>query len=76
MTDDIYNRRPCKLCGKPVIMVQDEAGKWQCLDEKAPCYMLTAEDGGTCRRLINAHVSHFATCSHANAFSKKGKATT
>ncbi len=61
---------PCKGCGKPVVFVRDAAGKTQILDPRAPCWIVDAN--GIAQRVQNAMVTHFATCSKANDFSKKG----
>ena len=65
-------RSKCK-CGKTIIWGQDEdTGAKIPLDAVAPTYRRVDP---TSDRIVraNALVSHFATCSHANEFSKKGK---
>lgn len=66
----------CK-CGKKIFFAKDENGKTQVLDLVAPVYVCEGTDlnaTGTVRRLPFAYVSHFATCSAADEFSrKKGK---
>ena len=63
----------CKGCGKKVIFAKDENGKRQILDAVAPCYALRLVGKNLCFRSEGTYVSHFATCSAANQFSKNKK---
>jgi hypothetical protein len=68
--------RPCKLCGRPIIFARnDVTGGIIPLDIKAQTYV--TDGRGKCKpaksRTAYVFVSHFATCSHANEFSHKGK---
>lgn len=73
----------CKGCQKEVVFLKDENGKTQILDAKAPVYAvkevtIPVEQSGLvlhkkekrCVRVKDAFVTHFATCSHADQFSK------
>lgn len=71
---------PCKGCGKLIIFAKNENGAILPLDLRPPLYVAyQAADGVLRCRQIKTHdhlypcVTHFATCSHANEFSKKGK---
>ena len=68
--------RPCKACGCPLVFVPGPGGKAIPLDKRAPVYHVTADLTGetTAVRADGFFVSHFATCSKANQFSKmRGK---
>ena len=72
------NTTVCK-CGRKIAFAENisdpKKGKVP-VDLSAPCYQVEGEyEDGTpiVRRWPNAVVNHFATCSLANQFSKKGK---
>lgn len=68
----------CKGCGKKIvwakITTRDGAPGVIPLDASAPCYTLKMVNGEMRgEREYMAFVSHFATCSQANKFSKGAK---
>ena len=75
ITDDLKAlEKPCRGCGKPMLMIQDKNTKaWIPLDPKAPTYCVyrIQDNEGKfvyyCER-TTANVSHFATCRDANEF--------
>jgi len=61
----MIQRRPCKGCGKEIIVMQDDVGKFHYLDATAPVYGIqrTLVDGRLAvSRLKDAHVYHAAVC--------------
>ena len=62
-------------CGKPIVWALDENSKRIPLDPRAPVYRVVENEAGEtiCWREPQAMVSHFATCSHANEFSRSKK---
>lgn len=65
----------CKGCGKPIIFVNNKAGKLVPLDVRAPVYEVKKDFSGSevCDLVENIYVSHFATCPKANDFSSSRK---
>lgn len=65
----------CKGCGARIVWGVTEEGKRIPLDPKPPCYdTMRMEDGRImAKRARGVMVTHFATCSHANDFSKGKK---
>lgn len=62
---------PCKGCGKPVIFAKTPEGATIPLDaRKHPIYRITGD--GTCERVPDVFITHFATCPKANQFTKSG----
>jgi len=82
MEDRYMTTTICRGCGKPVVFAVDEFGKTQILDMRAPVFSVKeAIDGNgnqvlVCNRIEKGTcgVTHFATCSHANEFSRNRKA--
>ena len=62
------NESRCKGCGKTILWAK-VGDKTIPLDAIAPCYQQTGEN--TFVRVHNSYVTHFATCSHANQFSRR-----
>ena len=63
---------PCRACGKGIAFVQGSNGKAIPLDVVAPAYRVVTGPDGTLRaeRAEDAYVSHFATCTDPQRFSK------
>lgn len=68
-------RSPCKGCGNPIVWARNPQGGSIPLDPTPPVYNVrTYEDGSIrCERNPNAMVTHFATCSAVDLFSKGKK---
>lgn len=74
----------CKGCGRPIVWATKEDGGKVPLDATAPVFALTevADEIGAAEPVVLAKraerhlVSHFATCSHANEFSRRNAART
>jgi hypothetical protein len=72
---------PCRGCGKPIVWGTTPEGKKIPLDPRPPVYELVQSHPGNqrnpdpvnARRIIDAFVSHFATCPKANDFSKSNR---
>lgn len=64
-------RRPCKKCKVPLVLVMGPNGKTIPLDERAPVYRIVTDLTGApvCERVPDAFVTHFSTCPEANHFS-------
>ena len=66
---------PCRGCGKPIVFGETMDKKKIPLDPRPPVYRsVTMADDGTpliVERAMLIYVSHFATCSVANQFSRK-----
>ena len=78
-----YATTPCRGCGKPVVFVTavgaDGKHVTVPLDPRAPVYVRESDgEGGAVWAKADKRspimVSHFATCSHANQFSRSGGA--
>ena len=69
---------PCKAapdCAIPILWAETPEGARIPLDSRAPVYRVEERDGKTIAiRMANTFVTHFATCRHADRFSK-GKAS-
>lgn len=67
-------RRDCFKCGAPLGFGVTGEGRIIPLDLQAPVYCVTGEkDPGEHSGVVRTHlafVTHFATCPHANEFSK------
>jgi hypothetical protein len=69
------NETPCAGCGRPIVfahLIENEKPDAKVpLDLKPPCYSLEEIPGAmpVARRARAVHVSHFATCPKASAFS-------
>jgi len=57
----------CRGCNKKLIWAKTPGGKFIPLDAVAPVYMKLGD--GSFARHVEAYVSHFSTCPHANEFS-------
>lgn len=67
-------RRPCKSCGRELTFARSTDGKVIPLDMVAPVYELELDPDGVqmvALRTTSAHVSHFATCPHAERHSRR-----
>lgn len=75
LTVDGVEYRPCAKCRCPLAIVMGPNGKRIPLDLRAQVYVLGQDlAGGTMATPVPAaHVTHFATCTHASTFSKGGK---
>ena len=64
----------CKGCGAPIEWSTTEAGKSVPLDHppEKRFIMFMRMDGSESVKLVETWVSHFATCSKANEFRRKG----
>lgn len=75
MTRARYATSPCKGCGKPVVFVTTAEGKTVPLDPVAPIFVREPDgEGGAVwaqDKSGDILVTHFATCSHANQFSRR-----
>lgn len=62
----------CRSCHAPIVWAETEAGKRIPLDEKpATVFQLQAVALGPPKAVpVRAHVSHFATCPHADEWRK------
>lgn len=68
--------RACKACGAPLQFVKTPEGKIVPLDLRAPVFLITVKADGTelaTRAEKGFHVSHYATCTDPNRFSKAKK---
>lgn len=65
---------PCRQCGKPLVFGKTADGKLIPMDPRPPCYRAGGGDffgkGVTAERVLDVHVTHFATCPKAAHFSK------
>jgi SH3-like domain-containing protein len=77
-----YRTTACRGCGKQVLFVRDATGVTVPLDPAPPVWhrIYDPDDGrhfwikdGSASGERTAFVSHFATCTRANDFSKGGK---
>jgi ribosomal protein S27AE len=66
----IMQKRPCKKCGKDIILAKTQDGKWMPLDaDTFQAWYLDENKGET--RPFTAHKPHWATCPNADEFRKK-----
>ena len=63
--------RPCRGCGKPILWGLTPDGKRIPLDPVPAVYHYLE---GSCQRLPDAYVIHFATCKNANDYSRSNRA--
>lgn len=80
MSDALPSPRPCRLCGVPLIFARTAEGKVMPLDAKATTVYVTTDQidllGKTELTLgdrIAGHVSHWVTCTNADAFRTSGR---
>lgn len=73
MADQPGTRRPCKSCHTPILFIRSrESGKLIPLDLRAPVYRVERDMlGEEIAVRSDAMVSHFASCSDPDRFSKK-----
>jgi hypothetical protein len=71
----LSERRPCKGCGAPLLLLKSSDGKVIPMDLRSPVFVVGKDMTGTevAMRATDAFVSHFATCPKANDFSKGRK---
>lgn len=67
----IPGQRPCKGCGKPIVVAKQADGIPIPLDLTAPVYRYEPDFTGelVATRDVGAYVSHFASCPKADQFS-------
>lgn len=68
-------RRPCRACGCPLLLLTGPNGKAIPLDLRSPVYRLGKDLTGAevAERDQGAFVSHFCSCPKASEFSKGAK---
>lgn len=67
------NETICKGCGKPIMFLRDEIGRFIPLDIRAPVYEIKKDFSGIeVASLVaeNFHVNHFSTCTSAKEFTE------
>lgn len=70
----LADRRPCKLCGRALVFARSaDTGASIPLDAGSITYTLEEHDGQTVAVRSRAMVTHFQTCPHAGAFSRREK---
>lgn len=59
--------RPCKLCGRQLVLVRDSTGKLQALDAAAPVFTIRADANGDPVAVLatTSAVDHHATCAQS-----------
>lgn len=63
-------RRPCKLCGAPLILVRGPKGRTMVFDEK-PKTAWAIDENTSEARAFKSYVPHWATCPRADEVRRK-----